>query len=44
MLLVGFVAGGLFMMLRLRTQSLAAPVAAHLALNAVEYLSVALGR
>jgi membrane protease YdiL (CAAX protease family) len=44
MLLVGFVAGGVFMTLRLRLRSLAAPIAAHFALNAVEFVSVFLAR
>ncbi|MEQ1901997.1 MAG: CPBP family intramembrane glutamic endopeptidase [Devosia sp.] len=43
MLLVGGVAGGLFITLRLARRNLIAPFAAHLGLNAVEYLSVFLG-
>jgi uncharacterized protein len=44
MVLVGFVAGGLFIALRLARGNLAAPFAAHLALNVVEYLFVWLTR
>jgi uncharacterized protein len=44
MVLVGFVAGGLFIALRLLRGNLAAPFAAHLALNVVEYLFVWLTR
>lgn len=40
MLLVGFVAGSLFMALRLLRRNLVAPFAAHFGLNVVEYLSV----
>ncbi len=43
MLLVGCVAGGLFMALRLVRRNLVAPFTAHLGLNAVEYLSVLFG-
>lgn len=41
-LLVGFVAGGLFIALRLLRRNLAAPFGAHFGLNAVEYLFVLL--
>jgi uncharacterized protein len=44
MVLVGFVAGGVFVALRLVRGNLAAPLAAHLALNIVEYLFVWLTR
>ena len=44
MVLVGFVAGGLFIALRLVRGNLVAPFAAHLALNIVEYLFVWLTR
>ncbi len=44
MVLVGFVAGGLFIALRLARRNLAAPFAAHLGLNVVEYLFVWLTR
>ena len=39
-LLVGFVAGGLFISLRLLRNNLVAPFAAHFGLNVVEYLFV----
>lgn len=42
-LLVGFVAGGLFMALRLLRDNLVAPFAAHLTLNLVEFVYVAAG-
>jgi len=42
-LLVGFVAGGLFMALRLLRDNLVAPFAAHLMLNLVEFVYVAAG-
>lgn len=44
MLLFGFVAGGLFVALRLVRGNLAAPFAAHLGLNVVEFLFVSLAR
>lgn len=44
MVLVGVIAGGLFIALRLLRQNLAAPFAAHLGLNTVEYLFILLTR